>query len=87
MKCTPIVLNGVNFAKDYEKDSYNNNKIIEKIIDDKNILTTLKKTFIFLKMWNSKTLKIQWMFQNCFKISKLQESFTTYKWVTMYMIY
>jgi IMP cyclohydrolase len=53
------VLNGVNFAKDYEKDSYNNNKIIEKIIDDKNILTTLKKTFIFLKMWNSKTLKIQ----------------------------
>jgi hypothetical protein len=39
------------------------------------------------KMWNSKTLKIQEMFQNCFKISKLQESFTTYKWVIMYMMY
>jgi hypothetical protein len=27
------------------------------------------------------------MFQNCFRISKLQESFTTYKWVIMYMMY
>jgi len=27
------------------------------------------------------------MFQNCFKFSKLQESFTTYKWVIMYMMY
>jgi hypothetical protein len=35
--------NGVNFAKDYQKDSYNFKKIIEKNIDDKNILATLKK--------------------------------------------
>jgi len=27
------------------------------------------------------------MFQNCFRISKLQKFFTTYKWVIMYMIY
>jgi len=27
------------------------------------------------------------MFQNCFKILELQESFTTYKWVIMYMMY
>ncbi len=38
-------------------------------------------------MWNSKTLKIQTMFQNCFTILELQESFTTYKWVIMYMMY
>ncbi len=42
---------------------------------------------ILLKMWNSKTLKIQRMFQNCFKISELQRSFTKYKWVILYMIY
>jgi len=36
-------------------------------------------------MWNYETLKIQRMFQNCFKILKLQESFTMYKWVIMYM--
>jgi hypothetical protein len=46
-----------------------------------------KKTFVFFLMWSSKTLKIQRMFQDCFKISKLQESFTTYKWVIMYMMY
>ncbi len=38
-------------------------------------------------MWNSKILKIQRMFQICFKISKLQGSFTTYKWVIIYMMY
>ncbi len=38
-------------------------------------------------MWNSKTLKIQRMFQNCFRILKIQKSFATYKWVIMYMIY
>jgi len=27
------------------------------------------------------------MFQNCFKISKFQKSFTTYKWFIMYMMY
>jgi len=27
------------------------------------------------------------MFQNCLTILKLQESFTTYKWVIMYMMY
>jgi len=38
-------------------------------------------------MWNSKTLKIQRMFQNCFKISKFQKSFTTYERVIIYMMY
>jgi len=37
------MFDGVNFAKDYQKDSYNNNKFIEKNIDDKNILATLNK--------------------------------------------
>jgi hypothetical protein len=47
-----------------------------------------QKTLILLKMWNPKTLKIQRMFQKyCFRISELQESFTTYKWVIMYMMY
>jgi len=36
-------------VKDYKKDSYNNRIFIEKIIDDKNILATLKKHFYFLK--------------------------------------
>jgi hypothetical protein len=27
------------------------------------------------------------MFQNCFKILEFQESFTTYKWVIIYMMY
>jgi hypothetical protein len=40
-----------------------------------------------IQMWNFKTLKIQKMFQNCLTILKLQESFTTYKWVIMYMMY
>jgi hypothetical protein len=59
---------------------------MEKNVDEKNILATLKRIHIF-RMWNSKTLKIQRMFQNCFRISKLQESFTTYKWVIMYIMY
>jgi hypothetical protein len=46
-----------------------------------------QKTFIFLKMWNSKILKIQIMFQSCFKISNFQKCFTTHKWVIMYMMY
>jgi hypothetical protein len=33
----------VNFAKDYQKDSYNERIFIKKNIDDKNILSTLKK--------------------------------------------
>jgi predicted HD phosphohydrolase len=37
------MLDGVNFAKDYQKDPYNERIFIEKIIDDKNILATLKK--------------------------------------------
>jgi hypothetical protein len=40
---------GVNFAKDHKKDSYNIKKLIEKNIDDKNILATLKKHSYFLK--------------------------------------
>jgi hypothetical protein len=38
-------------------------------------------------MWNFTTLKIQRMFQNYVRILELQESFTTYKWVAMYMMY
>ncbi len=38
---------GFNFAKDYQNDSYNRKKFIEKNIDDKNILATLKKTHTF----------------------------------------
>jgi hypothetical protein len=41
------VSNGVNFAKDYQKDSYNKRIFIEKNIDDKNILDSLKKTHNF----------------------------------------
>jgi hypothetical protein len=55
--------------------------------DDKNIFSHTQKTLILLKMWNSKTLKIQRMFQNCFRISKIQKSFATYKWVIIYMVY
>ncbi len=48
MKCTPTTLDGINFTKDYEKDSYNKiKKIIEKNIDDKNILTTVEKHSYF----------------------------------------
>ncbi len=77
---------GFNFAKGYQKDSYNKRIFIEKNIHDKNILATLKKTHTF-KNVKSKTLKIQRMFQNWFRISKLPEFFTTYKWVIMHMIY
>jgi len=73
----------VNFAKDCQQDSYNKRIFFEKNIDDKNILTTLRKTLILLKMW---ILKIQIMFQNYFRILELQKSFTTYKWVIMYMM-
>ncbi len=38
-------------------------------------------------MWNFKPLKIQKIFYNCFKFSKLQKFFTTYKWVIMSMMY
>jgi len=37
------MLDGINFAMDYQKDSYNKRIFIEKNIDDKNILTTLRK--------------------------------------------
>ncbi len=50
-----------------------------------NILVTLKKTLIF-KM-NFKTLQVQKMFQNCFKISELEKSFIIYKFLIMYMMY
>jgi hypothetical protein len=43
LKYTPIALEGVNFVKDYKKDSYNERIFIEKNIDDKNVLATLKK--------------------------------------------
>ncbi len=39
--------NGVNFAKDYQKDSYNKVIFIEKNINDKNMLPTLKKYSYF----------------------------------------
>jgi hypothetical protein len=41
------MLDGINFAKDYQKESYNNKKFIEKNIHDKNILATLKKHSYF----------------------------------------
>jgi hypothetical protein len=41
------MLDGVNFAKDYKKDSYNKRTFIEKNIDDKNILITFKKNSYF----------------------------------------
>jgi hypothetical protein len=44
LKCTPITSDAVNFAKDYQKDLYNIFKIIEKNIDDKNILAHSKIT-------------------------------------------
>ncbi len=86
-KCTPILSEGINFAKDYERDSYNKIIFIEKNIENKNILATFKKHSYFKKCENLKTLKIQIMFQNCFKILEFQESFTTYKWVIIYMMY
>ncbi len=39
MKCTPTTLNGVNFAKDYQKDSCNNIIFIEKNIYNINSLS------------------------------------------------
>jgi hypothetical protein len=38
---------GINFAKDYQMDSYNKIIFIEKNIDDKSISTTLKKHSYF----------------------------------------
>jgi len=35
-------------------------------------------------MWSFKTLKIQRIFQNWFKILKLQKKITTHKWGIMY---
>jgi hypothetical protein len=46
---SPIESNGVNFAKDYKKDSYNKIIFIERTIDDKNILATFKNNHIFFK--------------------------------------
>jgi hypothetical protein len=43
-KCTFVTSNGVNFRKDHQKDSYNKTIFIEKHIDDKNIIATLKKS-------------------------------------------
>jgi hypothetical protein len=47
LKCTPIASNGVNFAKDYQKDSYIKRIFIAKNIDDKNLLATFKKHSYF----------------------------------------
>jgi hypothetical protein len=38
--------NGVNFAKDYQKDLYNIKIFFEINIDDKNIFTTFKSSHI-----------------------------------------
>ncbi len=35
LKCTPAMLDGVNFAKDYQKDSYNKIILIDKNRDNK----------------------------------------------------
>ncbi len=63
-KCTPNASNGVNFAKDYQKDSYNQRIFIEKNMDDKNTIATLKKHSYFFNhgILRLKTLK------ECFKI-------------------
>jgi len=42
--------NGINFAKDYQKDLYNKRIFIQKNIDDKNILTTLKIIHTFFNV-------------------------------------
>jgi hypothetical protein len=42
-----LVSNGINFVKDYQKDSYNQRIFIEKKLDDKNILVTFKKHSFF----------------------------------------
>jgi hypothetical protein len=68
------MLDGVNCEKDHQRTYIITKKFIEKNIDDKNILATLKKTLIYLNMWNFKILKIQRIFQNCFKILELQRS-------------
>jgi hypothetical protein len=41
------VSDAANLAKDYEKDSYNFKKFIEKNIDDKNKLTKFQKHSYF----------------------------------------
>jgi hypothetical protein len=46
-KCTPTTSDRVNFAKDYQKDFYTQRISIEKNIDDKKILATLKKHSYF----------------------------------------
>ncbi len=46
-KCTPTTSNGINFAKDYKKDSYSKRIFSEKNIDDKKVLATLKKHSYF----------------------------------------
>ncbi len=38
-----ITSKGINFTKDYQKDSYNNNKIMKKNKKDKDLLVTFKK--------------------------------------------
>jgi hypothetical protein len=42
---------GIDFAKDYQKDSYNKQNFIEKIKMIKKISHT-KKNLILFKMWN-----------------------------------
>jgi hypothetical protein len=41
------MLDGINFAKDYQKDSYNKIMFFEKNIDNIKILGTLKKHSYF----------------------------------------
>jgi len=69
-KCTPILSNGVNFVKDYQKDSYNKRIFNDKNVNDKNILTTLKKHSYFFKC---EILK----FKNSNNVSKLLQDFRT----------
>ncbi len=42
-KCIPIMSNKINFAKDYQKDWSNEKKIVERNINDNNVLTIVKK--------------------------------------------
>jgi hypothetical protein len=74
-----FVIKKEDFYKGLSKDSYNIINWWFKIWDDNNLLDTLKnhlksQKWGILKLWK-------------FKISKLQECFTTYKWDIMSAMY
>jgi len=66
-KWTHVTVEGINFAKDYQKNSYNIKKLMGKNQKDKKLLTTFKNIHT-LKYVEFKTLKIQSTFQNWSRI-------------------